>query len=84
MALLDLANPVRFLSLSARILPWMAAAAAVTLAAGFYLAFRAPPDYQQGETVRIEEIAPLSKLKTWKVIERVNTHATPERASAEG
>ncbi|MFG1299030.1 heme ABC transporter permease [Xanthobacter sp. V3C-3] len=53
MALLDLANPVRFLSLSARILPWMAAAAAVTLAAGFYLAFRAPPDYQQGETVRI-------------------------------
>jgi len=27
--------------------------------------------------VRIEEIAPISKLKTWKVIERVNTHATP-------
>jgi small subunit ribosomal protein S17 len=36
-------------------------------------------EYKQGETVRIEEIAPISKLKTWKVIERVNTHATPER-----
>ncbi|MCK8456289.1 30S ribosomal protein S17 [Sphingomonas faeni] len=41
-------------------------------------------EFKQGETVRIEEIAPISKLKTWKVIERVNTHATPERASAEG
>ena len=41
-------------------------------------------EYKQGETVRIEETAPISKLKTWKVIERVNTHATPERASAEG
>ena len=41
-------------------------------------------EYKAGETVRIEEVAPISKLKTWKVIERVNTHATPERASAEG
>lgn len=41
-------------------------------------------EFKQGETVRIEETAPMSKLKTWKVIERVNTHATPERASAEG
>ncbi|MFG1381696.1 heme ABC transporter permease [Xanthobacter versatilis] len=53
MAILDLANPVRFMSLSARILPWIAGAAVVTLAVGFFLAFRAPPDYQQGETVRI-------------------------------
>ena len=36
-------------------------------------------EYKAGETVRIEETAPISKLKTWKVIERVNTHATPER-----
>ena len=36
-------------------------------------------EFKQGETVRIEETAPISKLKTWKVIERVNTHATPER-----
>ena len=37
-------------------------------------------EYKAGETVRIEETAPISKLKTWKVIERVNTHATPERS----
>jgi len=37
-------------------------------------------EYKAGETVRIEETAPISKLKAWKVIERVNTHATPERA----
>ena len=36
-------------------------------------------EYKQGETVRIEETAPISKLKTWKVVDRVNTHATPER-----
>ena len=36
-------------------------------------------EYKAGETVRIEETAPMSKLKTWKVIERVNTHATPAR-----
>ena len=41
-------------------------------------------EFKAGETVRIEETAPMSKLKTWRVIERVNTHATPERASAEG
>ncbi|WP_374942436.1 30S ribosomal protein S17 [Sphingomonas sp.] len=40
--------------------------------------------YKQGETVRIEETKPVSKLKTWTVIARVDTHATPERASAEG
>ena len=33
-------------------------------------------EYKAGETVRIEEIAPMSKLKNWQVIERVNTHAT--------
>jgi len=37
-------------------------------------------EYREGETVRIEETAPISKLKTWKVIERVNTHATPNLA----
>ena len=39
-------------------------------------------EYHEGETVRIEETAPISKLKTWKVIERVNTHATPAKAEA--
>ena len=36
--------------------------------------------YKEGETVRIEETAPISKLKSWKVIERVDTHAAPEAA----
>ena len=37
-------------------------------------------EYREGETVRIEETAPMSKLKSWKVIERVDTHATPVQA----
>jgi len=36
--------------------------------------------YKEGETVRIEETAPISKLKSWKVVERVDTHAAPETA----
>jgi heme exporter protein C len=53
-AVADLANPTRFLAFSARVLPILWAAVAVGLAVGLYLAFFvAPPDYQQGETVRI-------------------------------
>jgi len=49
-----LANPTRFMDLSDRVLPWLAAAAGVLIAAGLYLAFvHAPPDYQQGHTVKI-------------------------------
>ena len=40
-------------------------------------------EFKQGETVRIEEIAPMSKLKNWKVLDRVNTHATPERVDVD-
>jgi heme exporter protein C len=48
------ANPGRFLRLSAVILPWAAAGCALSLAVGLYLSlFVAPPDYQQGESVRI-------------------------------
>ena len=39
-------------------------------------------EYREGETVRIEETRPLSKLKTWAVLGRVDTHATPEAAEA--
>ena len=50
----QLANPTRFMGLSARVLPWAWAAAAVLIAVGFYLSFfDSPADYQQGETVRI-------------------------------
>jgi heme exporter protein C len=49
-----LANPTRFMDLSARVLPWVAGAAAIVIAYGLYLSFfSSPPDYQQGETVRI-------------------------------
>jgi heme exporter protein C len=54
MAVTDLANPTRFLDFSERILPFLWGVVALGLAAGLYLAFFvAPPDYQQGETVRI-------------------------------
>ncbi|MCX5494823.1 heme ABC transporter permease [Kaistia dalseonensis] len=54
MALLDLANPTRFMTLSGRLLPWFWAVTAAVLGVGLYLAlFVAPPDYQQGETVKI-------------------------------
>ncbi|MFN3623926.1 MAG: heme ABC transporter permease [Hyphomicrobium sp.] len=49
-----LANPTRFMELSATVLPWVAGSAAVVIAYGLYLAFFvAPPDYLQGETARI-------------------------------
>ena len=49
-----LANPTHFMALSARLLPWLAAAAGVLIAIGLYLAlFVAPPDYQQGQTAKI-------------------------------
>jgi len=50
----SLANPTRFLSLVDRLVPWLTALTAILFATGLYLAFFvAPPDYQQGETVRI-------------------------------
>ena len=49
-----LANPARFQRFSARILPWLGALTALLWAGGLYMALLvAPPDYQQGETVRI-------------------------------
>jgi heme exporter protein C len=54
MPLIDYANPTRFLAFSARVLPWLAAASAGLLLVGLWLSFfGSPPDYQQGETVRI-------------------------------
>ena len=48
-----LANPTRFMALSARILPWLWALGVVLTLGGLYAAWTAPFDYQQGETVRI-------------------------------
>jgi heme exporter protein C len=48
------ANPARFMRLSAALLPWCGYLTVATLAVGLYLALVvSPPDYQQGETVRI-------------------------------
>jgi len=49
-----LANPTRFMELSRAVLPWVAAGACLLIAYAMYLVFLvAPPDYQQGETVKI-------------------------------
>ncbi|MBX9617643.1 MAG: heme ABC transporter permease [Hyphomicrobiales bacterium] len=49
-----LANPSKFLALAARLLPWLSVATIILLVSGLYAAFFiAPPDYQQGETVRV-------------------------------
>ncbi|MEP0519736.1 MAG: heme ABC transporter permease [Hyphomicrobiales bacterium] len=50
----DLANPTRFLNLTARLLPWLWGLSLLVLVVGFYMAFfEAPEDYQQGQTIRI-------------------------------
>ncbi|HKB23025.1 MAG TPA: heme ABC transporter permease [Methyloceanibacter sp.] len=52
--MVSLANPTRFLSLVDRMMPWLTALTLILLGIGLYLAFFvAPPDYQQGETVKI-------------------------------
>ena len=53
MTLIDLANPTRFLALTARILPWLIGATVLLLIVGLYQSATAPDDYQQGATVKI-------------------------------
>jgi heme exporter protein C len=49
-----LANPARFTRISAKALPWCGWGAALVIAIGLYWSLLlAPPDYQQGDTVRI-------------------------------
>lgn len=47
------ANPTVFMETVARWLPWLAAATAALISLGLWMAWRAPPDYQQGDTVKI-------------------------------
>jgi len=53
MALIDYANPSRFLSFVDRALPWLIGVTALALALGLNLVYGAPDDYQQGATVKI-------------------------------
>jgi heme exporter protein C len=48
-----LANPQRFMDVSRPLAPILGGVAAILLVAGVWLSFSAPPDYQQGETIRI-------------------------------
>jgi len=50
----NIANPTVFLSLTRRLLAWTAGLTAILFVAGLYLTFFvAPPDYQQGDSVKI-------------------------------
>ncbi|RVV98639.1 heme ABC transporter permease [Mesobaculum littorinae] len=54
MSLWEYANPVRFMALSGRVLPWLAWGAGLCIAAGlFWGFFLTPEDYRQGSTVKI-------------------------------
>ena len=49
-----LANPARFMRISGAALSWLGGASLFVLAAGLvWSLLLAPPDYQQGESVRI-------------------------------
>jgi len=62
----NLANPTVFIALTRRVLPWLALITAALFIVGLTMAFRAPPDYQQGETVKIMYIhVPAAWLSTF-------------------
>src|SRR6201992_3997725 len=52
-SIFEFANPKRFMDVSGAVLPWLAGVSIAWLAEGLYLGFAAPPDYQQGDTVKI-------------------------------
>ncbi|MGH6789189.1 MAG: cytochrome c biogenesis protein CcsA, partial [Pseudolabrys sp.] len=65
MAVIDIANPTRFLKLVNRLLPWLAGATVIAFAYGLNGALHAPDDYQQGATVKIMFIhVPMAWLAT--------------------
>lgn len=52
--MINLANPAKFQRFSKRISPWIQLSAIIFFLLGFYYSFfRSPPDYLQGESVRI-------------------------------
>lgn len=53
MSIWDYANPVKFMGLSGRLLPWVAGGAAICTLGGLAWGFLTPQDYKQGATVKI-------------------------------
>jgi len=53
MAVIDIANPTRFLNVVNRVLPWLVAATVLVFVFGLVRVAYAPDDYQQGATVKI-------------------------------
>jgi heme exporter protein C len=53
MAIVDLANPSRFLNLANRAIPWFGGATVLAFAFGLNQVAAVPDDYQQGATVKI-------------------------------
>ena len=53
MAIIDLANPSRFIAVAERLLPWLIGTTVLAFAVGLQQAYGAPDDYQQGATVKI-------------------------------
>src|SRR6478736_5567721 len=53
MALIDLANPSRFLALAKRLLPWLIGATVIAFALGFQQSYGAFVFNEQGATVKI-------------------------------
>ena len=53
MAIIDLANPTRFLRFAHRAHPWLMEITGAVFVIGLYLTYGAPDDYQQGATVKI-------------------------------
>ena len=49
----DYANPTRFMAIANAVLPGLSLVAAIVLAAGLWMVFNAPEDYQQGRSVLI-------------------------------
>ncbi|GBF26958.1 heme exporter protein C [bacterium MnTg02] len=47
------ANPTRFMKIADAVLPWLTTATVILFVAGLYLTSVAPPDYEQGHTVKI-------------------------------
>ena len=72
MSLWEFANPRNFMRLSGRILPWIAALSAVTLAVGLIWGFFfTPDDYKQGATVKILFIhvpAAMMAINAWAMM----------------